>query len=184
MEVALTIMLLQGVLGAFDTLYYHEYKYSLPVHGPKVGAELKLHAFRDYVYGILFLSLPFVRWEGVLALILVALIATEVCITIWDFNVEVIVRKDIGGVANSERGLHLIMAIVYGYFLAHLIPEILKWWKLPTGFGSQEPLPALLVLLSVIFGIGVLISGLRDIAAAHGRKSFQRDLFAFARRVH
>ncbi len=96
METALSIMAFQGVLGAFDTLYFHEYKYRLPVHGPKVGRELRLHAFRDFVYGLLFLTLPFLQWQGYLALILAGFIALEICITIWDFNIEVIERADLG----------------------------------------------------------------------------------------
>ena len=70
MEIALMIMIAQGVLGAFDTVYYHEYVYRLPVHGPKVGGDLRLHAFRDFVYGLLFITLPFVKWQGLLAILL------------------------------------------------------------------------------------------------------------------
>ena len=152
METALTIMAVQGFLGAFDTAYFHEFKYRLPVHGPKVGGELRLHAIRDFVYGLLFLTLPFVKWQGYLVFVLGGLILLEVCITIWDFNIEVIVRADIGGVANEERGLHLIMAVVYGFFLAHLLPHLILWVSLPTGFGAQDAIPSVLRNLLVVSG--------------------------------
>lgn len=170
-------MVAQGVLGAFDTLYYHEYVYRLPIHGPKVGGELQLHAFRDFVYGTLFLTLPFVKWQGLLALVLGLLIVLEICITIWDFNIEVIERAEIGGVANEERGLHLIMAVVYGFFLAHFIPNLWNWVSLPTGFSSQEELLPWIMIVCVFFGIGVILSGIRDLAASRGLKTFQVDLF-------
>lgn len=177
MKTALTIMLFQGLLGAFDTLYYHEYKYRLPVHGPKVGGELKLHAFRDFVYGLLFLTLPFLQWQGFLAYLLVAFIGLEICITIWDFNIEVVERADIGGVANEERGLHLVMAVVYGFFLAHFLPELWSWSFLPSGFGVQEALPLWMQTVTLLFGIGVSISGIRDFMAAKGVAFFRKDIF-------
>ncbi|MCH2202162.1 MAG: hypothetical protein MK102_09335 [Fuerstiella sp.] len=177
MELTLTIMVAQGVLGAFDTLYFHEYVYRLPVHGPKVRGELQLHSFRDFVYGTLFLTLPFVKWQGLFALVLGLLILLEICITIWDFNIEVIERAHIGGVANEERGLHLIMAVVYGFFLAHLFPNLWNWVSLPTGFAPQEKQPPWIMIVCVFFGIGVLLSGIRDLAASSGIKAFQSDLF-------
>ncbi len=91
--------------------------------------ELRLHALRDFVYGLLFLSLPFVQWHGWLSDVLGLLILLEISITIWDFNIEVIERAPLGGVANRERGLHLIMAVVYGYFLAQMIPHMIKWFS-------------------------------------------------------
>lgn len=177
MEMALMIMMAQGVLGAFDTLYYHEFVCRLPVHGPKVGGELRLHAFRDFVYGLLFLSLPFVKWQGAFSVVLALLILLEICITIWDFNIEVIEREEIGGVANKERALHLIMAVVYGFFLAHLLPLMWDWFSLPTGFGQQETLPSSIIVVCVFFGLGVVLSGIRDLLASKGVKPFQRDLF-------
>jgi hypothetical protein len=177
MEVALTIMIVQGVLGAFDTLYYHEYVYRLPVHGPKVAGELKLHAFRDFVYGLLFLTLPFLKWQGVMAYLLGLFIILEICITIWDFNIEVIERAPIGGVANEERGLHLIMAVIYGFFLAHFVPQLFIWSGLPTGWAIQEAFPSWIVVTCVLFGGGVILSGVRDFLASKGFSFFQRDIF-------
>ena len=181
METALTIMAVQGLLGAFDTVYFHEFKYRLPVHGPKVGRELRFHAIRDFVYGLLFLTLPFVKWQGYLVFLLGGLILLEVCITIWDFNIEVIERADLGGVANEERGLHLIMAVVYGFFLAHMLPHLTAWASLPTGFGPQDDLPSVLRNLFMIFGLLVIPSGIRDLLASYGVAVFQKDLFGRAR---
>lgn len=177
MKSALIIMICQGILGAADTLYYHEFRYRLPVHGPKVAAELRLHAFRDFVYALLFLTLPFVRWQGFFACPLALLMLLEICITIWDFNIEVIVRADIGGVANEERGLHLIMAVVYGFFLAHFIPHLITWFAEPTAISEESAMPLWIQVICVFFGSGVLLSGVRDLLASKGVEYFQRDLF-------
>jgi hypothetical protein len=110
------------------------------------------------------------------------LILLEVCVTIWDFNVEVVVRQGIGGVADSERGLHLVMAVVYGAFLAHLAPHLVSWLSEPTGFRRQEGVPVPLQVIGVAFGVGVLASGARDYLAARGVAFFRRDVFAGVRR--
>ena len=47
MKPALWLMLLQGVLGAFDTLYYHELRARLPAGGARTRVELRVHAARD-----------------------------------------------------------------------------------------------------------------------------------------
>ena len=177
MQTALVIMMLQGLLGAWDTLYYHELVCRLPAHARVVAGELRLHALRDLVYGVLFLSLPFLTWQGMLAGALVGLIALEVCITIQDFNTEAVERQPIGGVGNTERGLHLIMAVVYGFFLAHLAPQVFAWSRLPTGFGLQEGVSWPVRSGCVFLGIGVLVSGARDFGAALGVRWLQQDLF-------
>lgn len=53
MLTALWLLFAQGVLGAFDTLYYHEYKLRLPAQ-PHARHELQLHACRDFAYAVLF----------------------------------------------------------------------------------------------------------------------------------
>jgi hypothetical protein len=47
MTIALWLLFIQGLFGAFDTIYYHEIKAKLPALGSQVGAELRLHAARD-----------------------------------------------------------------------------------------------------------------------------------------
>ena len=53
MTVALWLLALQGAIGAFDTLYYHEWRARLPARGRRAAPELKLHAGRDFLYGSL-----------------------------------------------------------------------------------------------------------------------------------
>lgn len=164
MKIAIWILLVQATLGATDTLYYHEYKLKLP-HGDHTQIELRLHAVRDFCYAIIIGSLGFATWQGVLAWILLAILAVEIIITLWDFVEEDKVRKLPAG----ERCMHSIMGIVYGAFLAYLVPEILSWSQLPTGWGvSYHGIPAWLLLL---IAIGVFVSGIRDLVASLRPKS-------------
>jgi phosphatidylglycerophosphate synthase len=159
MKIAIWILLVQATLGATDTLYYHEYKLKLP-HGDHTKTELKLHAVRDFCYAIIIASLGFVTWQGTLAWLLLAILAAEIVITLWDFVEEDKVRKLPAG----ERCMHAIMGIVYGAFLAYLLPELFKWSNLPTGWGqSYHGFPAWMLLL---IATGVGLSGIRDLIAS------------------
>ena len=159
MRTAVWLLLLQASLGAFDTLYYHEYKLKL-AHGEHTGIELRLHAVRDFAYAVIIGTLGFVTWNGAFAWVLLTLLGAEICITLWDFIEEDKIRKLPAG----ERAMHAIMGIVYGAFLAYLVPELLSWVKLESGFGpSYHGFPAWMLLL---IATGVFVSGIRDLIAS------------------
>ena len=103
-----------AILGAADTIYYHEWRARLPGMGRAGATELQLHAYRDFVYAILFAALPWFSWQGGWSAVLALLLLTEVILTLWDFVVEDWIRKPLGGVYHGERIMHAIMGIVYG----------------------------------------------------------------------
>ena len=151
--------MVQASLGAFDTLYYHEYKLKLPT-GDHTAHELRLHAARDFLYAIIIGSLAWVTWNGVFSILLGLMLFAEVLITLSDFVEEDKVRK----LPSGERVMHSIMGIVYGAFLALLIPEMIQWNSLPLGFGpAYHGFPGW--VLSII-ATGVAISGVRDLIAS------------------
>ena len=98
MSVALWLLALQGVIGAFDTLYYHEWRARLPALGAAAASELKLHAARDFFYAVLFGTLPWLAWHGRWVLLLVGVLIAEIALTLTDFVVEITVRKPLGDV--------------------------------------------------------------------------------------
>jgi hypothetical protein len=108
----LTLFVVLACLGAFDTLYYHELRAKLPAMGPLARSELQLHALRDFVYAVIFGTLPWVAWQGRYVLPLIALLVVEIILTLWDFVVEDWIRKPLGGVYPGERVMHGIMGIV------------------------------------------------------------------------
>ena len=64
----------------------------------------------------------------------------------------------------GERVMHTVMAIVYGAFLARLLPLVLEWSGQPARL-----VPVQYGLLSWIlsaFAIGVFLSGVRDVVAS------------------
>ena len=159
MTIAIWLLFVQALLGAFDTLYYHEYRLRLP-HARGTKLELRLHAARDFAYAIIIGTLGFLTWNGRLAWVLFALLVLEIVITLWDFIEEDRVRRLPAG----ERAMHAVMGIVYGAFLANLLPEMWRWSATDTGFGpSVHGFPAW-VLTGL--AIGVFLSGVRDAVAS------------------
>jgi hypothetical protein len=164
---ALYLFAVQGAFGAFDTLYYHEYRARLPGGVPGTSPELILHGLRDFIYAVLFGTLPFIRYEGLFVALVAALLLAEIGITLRDFIIEDTVRKPLGGVYPGERVTHALMGILYGAALANMAPELMAWSRRPTALSTWEaPLPLRVIL--PLMAAGVLLSGLRDMGAALG----------------
>ena len=144
-----------GALGAFDTVYYHEYKLKLPTHR-SAKPELMLHAYRDFIYALLFGSIGWVTWNGWLTILFAALLITEIVITLADFIVEDRTRK----LPPGERVMHALMGIVFGLFLAKLFPNLLTWWHQAPGFALVNY--GMLSWLLSVLSLGVFVSGVRD----------------------
>jgi uncharacterized protein len=159
MTVAVWILMVQACLGAFDTLYYHEYKLKLPsTHG--TAAELFFHASRDFLYAVIIGSLAWFTWQGALAYLLLLCLASETVITLCDFVEEDRVRR----LPPGERVMHSIMGIAYGAFLAYLLPQVWIWRTEPLGLGAAyHGFPGWVL---TVVALGVFASGIRDLAAA------------------
>ena len=159
MTAALSVLIALALMGAFDTIVFHELVAKLP-NNPAARRELQLHASRDCVYVILFGSLAWLQPHGWLVLLLAVLLATEIAITLSDFIVEDRTRR----LPPGERAMHAIMGITYGVFAALLFPHAVGWLGAPAGFE-----PAFYGGISWVltaFAIGVGLSGVRDIIAS------------------
>jgi hypothetical protein len=167
MLIALWLLAVQGAIGAFDTLYYHEWRARLPAGGRRTATELRLHALRDFLYAALFGTLPWLAWLGMWVAVLAVVLSAEIVLTLADFVVETWVRKPLGDVYAGERLTHAIMGILYGAMLANLLPMLRVWWALPTDL-APNPAPAALRWLLSIMAAGVFLSGVRDLYAALG----------------
>ena len=159
MTTALQVLLLLGILGALDTLYYHEWRLRLP-ETRSAGRELLLHASRDFAYAIVFGSLAWTTWNGIWVWLLAVILPFEIWVTLTDFIEEDRTRRLPAG----ERVMHALMGIVYGVFLSLLYPHAAKWSRLSPGFGLVDYGAMSWVLTG--FAAGVLCSGLRDLVSS------------------
>ena len=154
-----TFVFLQVAMGAFDTLYHHELTERLAWR-PSQVRELKLHGVRNLAYAIVFVALGWSEWHGAAALALLVLLCGELFITLWDFVEEDRTRK----LPASERVNHTLLTLNYGIVLAMLLPLLVRWAALPTSVSPAYY--GLWSWLCAIAAIGVIVSGLRDLAAA------------------
>ncbi len=187
MIAALWLLGIQGVIGAFDTVYYHEWRARLPARGKQAASELKLHAARDFFYAVLFLTLPWIAWQGTWVLVLVGVLIAEIVLTLTDFVVEIAVRKRLGDVYAGERVTHAVMGILYGVMVANLIPVLVRWWTLPTSLVVEwAGIPDFMKWSLFVMAVGVFVSGLRDLYAAlelpYGGWPWESEMAAAVRR--
>jgi uncharacterized protein len=157
-----TLIAVQLALGLFDILYHHELTERLPWRTAQ-RRELNLHGVRNFAYAALFLGLGLSEPHGLWAMLVIAVLAAELVVTLVDFVEEDLTRK----LPASERVTHTLLAINYGAILALAVPILLGWARQPTaivpvwyGIGSA---------LAPMAALGVIVFGLRDIVA--GRRA-------------
>ncbi len=154
-----TFLFAQMAMGAFDTIWHHEGTERLAWRQSQQG-ELRLHGVRNIAYAVLFAALGWSVPQGAWAIALLALLAGELFITLWDFVEEDRTRK----LPATERVTHTLLTLNYGVVLALLVPWLIANAALPTHL-----LPAfhgLISWLCAAAALGVIVSGLRDLAAA------------------
>jgi hypothetical protein len=121
------LLVLQGVMGALDTLVNHEHLEKLPQRRP-ARAEVGLHAVREAIYGALLLGLAWFAWQGAFAAVIAALLAAKVLVTVSDEYIENRIRV----LPQNERVLHVLLTLNFGAIIALLVPVLLDWAANPT----------------------------------------------------
>lgn len=159
MTTVLWILLAQSLLGGADNLLHHELQARLPARA-SARRELALHAAREAIYGVVFLTLAWTVPTGLWAWLLAALLAIELAITAADFLEEDRSRR----LPPVERVLHLVLAVGYGVFLAVFAPFLLAWMGAPTAI-AVTGYGALSIALTVV-GLGVAVWSVRNAVAA------------------
>jgi uncharacterized protein (TIGR01777 family) len=149
----------QMMMGGFDTLYHHEGTQRLAWR-PGQAMELRLHGVRNLAYAVMFMGLGWVQPQGGWAMAMLALMGGEMFITLWDFVEEDRSRL----LPATERVTHTLLTLNYGVILALLVPVLLRWAALPTGLPPVWH--GVMSWFCLIAAVGVILSGLRDLAAA------------------
>jgi uncharacterized protein (TIGR01777 family) len=157
MFIAFTLITIQAVLGGIDNLWHHEITERLPARRAAAG-ELSLHALREFLYAFIFLGLAWFRWEGYWAILIAAVLALEIVVTLADFVVEDKTRR----LPAFERILHTVLALNYGAVLAFLLPVLVAWSKLPSGVLHTYHAFS---WVFTVFGVGLIAWSLRNAIA-------------------
>jgi hypothetical protein len=157
------LLVLQGVMGAVDTIVNHEILQALP-RRPEARGELALHCGREAVYAALFVGLGWFAWQGALAFVIGALLVAEVAITVNDELVENRIRV----LPQNERALHVFLTLNFGALVALLAPLLAAWAANPT-----ELAPAYYGWMSwALLALGLASAGwsVRDLIASRRLK--------------
>lgn len=158
MELVLSLLVIQGIMGAFDNFWHHEITEALPSK-PSARGELALHTIREFLYGIIFLALGWSQWHGAFAWLLAAMLLIEGVVTMWDFIVEDMTRK----LPPLERVLHTLLAMNYGAVLVILLPVMWGRALQPTAIIGADH--GILSWIMTLYAIGILAWSLRDAIA-------------------
>ncbi|MDH5232860.1 MAG: TIGR01777 family oxidoreductase [Gammaproteobacteria bacterium] len=159
MNWVLGLLIVQGILGAFDTLYHHELTIALP-RRVTAKKELMIHSVRAILYGVVFAAIANLEFHGVWVVAILSLILIEIGLTLWDFVVEDNSRK----LPASERVLHTVLAINGGALFGLYTFQLWQWSHLPPALVGVDYGWRSMALN--LFAVGVLISGVRDGIAA------------------
>jgi uncharacterized protein len=157
----------QIAMGAFDTLFHHEFLERLAWR-PSQRRELMLHGVRNLFYAVLFVTLGWSAPHGAFAWAVLALLAAELIITLTDFVEEDMTRK----LPASERITHTLLALNYGAILVLLAPVLLAWAREETGIAHVYY--GVWSILAALAAFGVVVFGMRDIAASLRAKRLTR----------
>lgn len=169
MELIFNLLIIQALMGAFDTIYHHELTVALP-RCPTAGLELKIHSIRALLYGLVFFGLAWFEWRGFWVWAPVIIILIEVGLTLWDFVVEDETRM----LPASERITHTLLAINGGAVFVLLALELPLWlaqesqlYFIDYGWRSW---------FLTVTAVGVALSGIRDGLAAWSIQRLQSRL--------
>ncbi|MDX2287590.1 MAG: TIGR01777 family oxidoreductase [Hyphomicrobiaceae bacterium] len=149
------LVALQIAMGGFDVIVHHELTERLAWKA-NAGRELRLHAWRNVFYAVLFAVFAFTAPTGWLAIALLVVLAIEIVITLIDFVEEDMTRK----LPATERVLHTLLAINYGAILALIGPQIIQWAGQPTGLFWVDYGWGSVVLM--VGSVGVAVFAARD----------------------
>ena len=153
-----------GFLGAFDIWRYHTNTHRLR-ELPSARVELISHSLRGPTYAILFLVIPNLAMHGAWFAALLALLAFDVAVSIFDFSVEKKSRAPVGGLPTGEYLLHSVIAILFGALLAFVWIDGRPWLDEPTALVVEPAVPDPARLLLAVMAVGVLTSGVQDAIA-------------------
>jgi uncharacterized protein (TIGR01777 family) len=159
MTLVFSLLTVQTLLGALDTLWNHEIAERLPARR-SARYEQALHAAREFIYAFLFLALAWREWRGAWAAFIALALLLEVGVTIADFVVEDRTRR----LPAFERVLHTVLTLLFGVLFMAIAPVLLGWLHQPTGVVAAD-YGGFSVLLT-LFAVGMTAWGVRDAIAA------------------
>lgn len=163
------------ILGVFDGLYFHLYKYKLH-KVPEARYEHFLHTLRAFVFVPLSIIFFVVNASGLLIYFGLALMALDLFLELLDILEEQKSRKIFGGISSEESAIHVFASsFKFAAMLLVLAGKDFESYKLDAPLLGPAPMTSL-SLVGGFFAMGCLIGGIQSVILASGRGFFQRAL--------
>ena len=153
------ILIAQGVVGGWDTIYNHEWIERLPQR-PSARAEIGVHSLRELNYACLFAGLAWFEWHGVAAWIVIAMVVIEIIVTCWDETIENATRV----LPANERILHVVLTLNLGVITLLVGVLAAGWMPRPTALAASGLAPGWRWAISAL-AIASLAWAVRDALA-------------------
>jgi hypothetical protein len=164
---ATTLLLLVGLLGAFDVLYFHHYKARVP-YDPAKRREAWAHVAKAPVYAALFLVVPNLALSGAALALLAGLVALDVAIAAWDVTTEGDARRSSGGLPAGEYALHLLITLLVGALFVELARDGAARLDAPSAISLRDDVPLALRFALAALAVGCVLVGGLELAAITG----------------
>jgi hypothetical protein len=165
--IASLLLLLVGLFGAFDVLYFHHLRARVPYAAEK-RREAWAHVAKAPVYAALFLVVPNLQLSGASLSILGLLVALDVGIAAWDVAVESEARRAEGGLPAGEYALHLLITLLVGALFVELARDAAPRLDDPSAVALRADVPEALRLALGALAAGCLFVGAIELAAVTG----------------
>jgi hypothetical protein len=153
MLAATVLLIVIGLLGAFDIAYFHTYRGRL-VERPESRREAWLHVGRGFVYALQFLVVPNLRLTGAWFALLVVVFALDVGVAAADVLEEPRSRAAQGGLSGGEYLMHIVLSVLVGAMLSCVVSAAARWPFEPTAFAYEPHAPAWLRAIAALMAAG------------------------------
>ena len=146
----------QGLMGAADTLFNHEFLERLPQRA-EARREIGLHSIREALYAVIFIGLGWFQWHGALVLCMALVLVAQIGVDALDEWTENRIRV----LPQNERLLHFFLVMNLGAIALCLVFS--GWHDQPTALVMRES--GGLSWLLLLFGVSSAAWSVRDALA-------------------
>ncbi|MEZ4750484.1 MAG: hypothetical protein R3B54_07595 [Bdellovibrionota bacterium] len=167
---AVVSLVLFAVIGVFDGVYYHLYRYNLQSH-PEARLEHWIHTLRAFVFAAFSFLIFVVNAAGKLLWVAVALVALDLVLEAIDILVEKEARAKLGGISSGESLVHILATACKSVALALMaVAKPISAWKLSAPL-LLDPYPMFVILSGTVFSVSTAVGGIAQIALMKPIKS-------------
>lgn len=166
MTAATYLLLAIGLLGAADIVLFHTVANGIRSHADS-RQELLVHSLRGPTYASLFVLVPNFALQGGWFWVLLAILAFDLAISLWDFAIEKQSRAVFGGLPTGEYILHVVIAMLFGAMVASVLFGAGDWAGQPTRIAYAPAAVSPLLRLGLAgMSVIVLVTEFGDLRAA------------------